>query len=33
MKFGMKIHLINAVKLIRQILNFFLGAEIIEFQC
>jgi len=31
--FAMKIHLINVGKLIGQILNFCLGAEIIELKC
>jgi len=32
LKFGMKIHLINAVKLVAKFLNFCLGAEVIEFK-
>jgi len=33
LKFVMKIHLINAVKVVGQIFTFFLGAEIIELKC
>jgi len=33
LKFVMKIHFTNAVNLVSQILNFCLGAEIVELKC